>query len=115
MEFVKGCVVHEKQNYKKMLKNGKSRIYTVERYNIIVDEQKIFNDKEKVIIIKESDWDNLTNIINEYKVLESMYINLKSINDNLKSEIKTLKEYNQYLELENKEESKEFKNNFYTQ
>lgn len=115
MEFVKGCVVHEKQNYKKMLKNGKSRTYTVERYNIVVDEQKIFKDKEKVTIIKESDWNALTNIINEFKVLTNMCISLKSINDNLKDEIKSLKEYNQYLELENKVKSKESKNNFYTQ
>jgi hypothetical protein len=115
MEFVKGCVVQEKQNYKIKLKNGKLRECTVERYNIIVDEEKIFKNQEKVIIIKESDWNNLSNTINDFKALEIMYNSLKFINDDLKDEIKTLKEYNRYLELENKVEPQEFKNNFYTQ
>jgi uncharacterized membrane protein len=65
-----------------------------------------------VIILREEDFND---VINYYKKLETKNIDLKSTVKKLKYEIETLEEYNRYLRLEKKVNSKGYKSNFFTQ
>lgn len=115
MEYVKGSVIHEQKSYEYKIKNGKTRKYTQELYHIIITEENIFNDQDKVIIMRENDFESLSDLNNKLNTLEAKNNDLKSIINDLKKKINILEEYNRYLELNNKEKSLSYKSNYFTQ
>ena len=102
MEYVTGSVIVGQRSYKRRLRSGKIKKHTKEKYKIIINEKNIFQNNDKIIIMKETDFNELSNITKNYNELEAKNNELKSVINDLNSKIKTLKEYNRYLELENK-------------
>lgn len=102
MEYITGSVIVGQRSYKRKLKSGKIKKHAKEKYKIIINEKNIFQNHDKIIIMKETDFNELSNFTKDYNRLEANNNELKSVINDLNSKIKTLKEYNRYLELENK-------------
>ena len=115
MEYVKGSVIVGQRSYKRRLKSGKIREYTKEKYKIITNEKNIFKNRDRIIIMIENDFNNLSTSINDYNALENINNDLRSTIIELKNKIKVLEEYNRYLELEHRGNSERDKSNYFTQ
>ncbi|MBI5679310.1 MAG: hypothetical protein HZC47_00200 [Methanobacterium sp.] len=115
MEYVKGSVIYQQESYKRKLKSGKIRRYSKERYQIIIDEENIFQNQDMIIIMREKDFNNLSDHINDCDAIATKNNDLKSTINELKNKIRILEEYNRYLELDNKVHSKRYKSNYFTQ
>lgn len=115
MEYVKGSVIYQQLPSKRKLKSGEISRYTKETYQIIIDEENIFQNQDKIIIMKETDFNNLYDHIHHFDALETKNNKLKFMINELKNKIRILEEYNRYLELDNKVNSKKYKSNYFTQ
>ena len=109
-------MIYKEQSYKRKLKSGKIvKTYTKEGYQIITNEESIFENQDSIVIMKETDFNNLFTRINDYDSLETENNELKSNIIELKNKIRILKEYNKFLEFENEGNSVRDKSNYFTQ
>ena len=116
MEYIKGSVICKEQSYKRKLKSGKIvKTYIKEGYQIITNEESIFQNQDSIVIMRETDFNNLSTRINDYDSLETKNNELKSNIIELKNKIRILEEYNKFLELENVGHSERDKSNYFTQ
>ena len=116
MEYVTGSVSYQQQSYKRTLKSGKIvKTYTNERCQIITNEENIFQNHEKIVIIRETDFKNLSTRNKDYSSIETRNNELKSNIVELENKIRILEEYNKFLELEISENSKLDKSNYFSQ
>ena len=115
MEYVRGSVIYQQRSYKRRLKSGKIRELIKKKYKIITNGKNIFQNHERIIILRATDFNGISTRINEYNTLLTKNNELKSKINELKNKIKTLEEYNRYLELENKRYSERDKSNYFTQ
>ena len=70
MDYVKGSVIFGQLSYKRRLRSGKIREFTKEKYKIITNEKNIFQNQDRIIIMRETDFNNLLNLIKDYNRLE---------------------------------------------
>ncbi len=115
MKYVKGSVIVGQRSYKRRLRSGKIREFTKEKYKIITNEKNIFQNQDRIIIMRETDFNDISNLIKDYNRLEVNSNELKSVINDLNSKIKILEEYNRYLEFGNKGNSERNKSNYFTQ
>ncbi len=99
---------------KRHLKRG-VREYTIKKYKIITNDKNIFQNRDRIIIMKETDFNSLSNCINDYSTLETENSDLKSTINKLKNKINVLEDYNKYLELESHGHSNLDNSNYFTQ
>ena len=89
MEYVKGSVIYKEQPYKRKLKSGKIvKTYTKEGYQIITNEENIFQNQDKIIIMRETDFNNLSTSIKDYDSLETKNNELKNNIIEIKNKIR---------------------------
>ena len=115
MEYVTGSVIVGQRSYKRRLRSGKIKKHVKEKYKIIINEKNIFQNHDRIIIMKETDFKNLFKIKNNYDELKTENKNLKSVIHDFKNKIKIFEEYTKYLELKNKEQSELDKSNYFSQ
>jgi len=89
MEYVKGSVIYKERSYKRKLKSGKIvKTYTKEGYQIITNEENIFQNQDKIIIMRETDFNNLSTSIKDYDSLETKNNELKNNIIEIKNKIR---------------------------